>query len=582
MRSDHSCRGGSPSRLSFRPFVRYATAGTRGDSVRDHDRANGTGKERHLAIAPTRVWPFAIVIAWLLLSLASVRSADAATKPNVIIVLADDMGYGDVSVYNPRSKIATPNLDRVASEGIRFTDAHTSSGVCTPTRYSLLTGRYHWRTRLQSGVLGGFSKPLIAADRMTLAGLFREQGYHTACFGKWHLGMTWPLRGGAQADDGGDYAKPFTDASRVDYTAPIQDGPLDRGFDHFYGISASLDMFPFVWIKDRLPTEAATVEKVFLRRGPAGEKFEAIDVQPGIIDHTIEYIGQRAEGSKAGHPFFAYVPLAAPHTPIVPTSPWQGTSGINPYADFVKQVDADMGRLVEALQRHGLDENTLLFFTSDNGCSPAANIDELIAAGHQPSHVYRGHKADLYEGGHRVPFLARWPGQIKPGSVVNSLVGQIDFMATFADLLGVSLAPTSGEDSVSFLPQLLGRDASQGRSSIISQSINGSFAIRDGQWKLALCPGSGGWSPPRPGADDHEALPPWQLYDLASDPGERQNLVDRHPDRVAKMRAMLETAIARGRTTPGPDQPNDAPIVMVKPIPKVNKPKAQQKPKAAG
>jgi arylsulfatase A-like enzyme len=178
--------------------------------------------------------------------------------------------------------------------------------------------------------------------------------------------------------------------------------------------------------------------------------------------------------------------------------------------------------------------------------------------------------------------LARWPGQIKPGSVVNSLVGQIDFMATFADLLGVSLAPTSGEDSVSFLPQLLGRDASQGRSSIISQSINGSFAIRDGQWKLALCPGSGGWSPPRPGADDHEALPPWQLYDLASDPGERQNLVDRHPDRVAKMRAMLETAIAHGRTTPGPDQPNDAPIVMVKPIPKVNKPKAQQKPKAAG
>jgi arylsulfatase A-like enzyme len=376
-----------------------------------------------------------------LLALLLGTAALAAEKPNIIIVLADDQGYGDVTANNPDSKIPTPNLDRLAAEGMRFTDAHTSSGVCTPTRYSLLTGRYHWRTHLQSGVLGGFSKPLIAKDRLTLAGLLKQNGYHTACIGKWHLGMAWPLKGGQIADDNGDFGKPFSDLSLVDYTAPITDGPLDHGFDHYYGISASLDMFPFVWINDRLPTEIATVEKTFLRKGPAGVKFEAIDVQSGITDHTIAYITERAPAAKAGTPFFAYVPLAAPHTPLVPTPEWQGKSGINPYADFVRQVDADIGRLLSALEQNGVAENTLIVFTSDNGCSPAANIDELLAANHHPSYVYRGHKADLYEGGHRVPFLARWPAKVKPGSVCDQLVGQFDFIATFADLLEVPRPP---------------------------------------------------------------------------------------------------------------------------------------------
>jgi arylsulfatase A len=491
----------------------------------------------------------------------------AAAHPNILIILADDQGYGDVSANNPDCKIPTPNIDRLATEGMRFTDAHTSSGVCTPTRYSLLTGRYHWRTRLQSGVLGGFSKPLIAADRLTLAGLLGSHGYATACIGKWHLGMNWPLEDGTTADDGGNFGKPFRDISRVDYAAPIADGPVDRGFDHYYGISASLDMFPYVWINDRLPTEIATETKSFLtpaRPGPAGKNFEAIDVQDGIVDHTIEWIASRAAAAKEGRPFFAYVPLAAPHTPIIPTPVWQGTSGINPYADFVKQVDAGVGKVLDALESHGLAENTIVVFTSDNGCSPSADIPQLIAAGHHPSFIYRGHKADLYEGGHRVPFLVRWPARIKAGSVCNQLVGQIDFLATFAELLGVSLPTDAGEDSVSMLPALLGTATSPIRTSLITQSMNGSFAIRDGQWKLCLCPGSGGWSPPRP-QDDTSGLPAVQLYDLAADPGETTNLAEKHPDRVAAMTTMLKRDIDRGRTTPGPDQANDVPITMIKP-----------------
>ncbi len=494
-------------------------------------------------------------------------SLAAADRPNIIIILADDQGYGDVSAYNPESKIPTPNIDRLALEGIRFTDAHTSSGVCTPTRYSLLTGRYHWRSKLQSGVLGGFSLPLISEGRTTLASFLRDQGYRTACIGKWHLGMEWPMKGGAVADDAGDFGKPFKDKSLVDYSAPIKNGPVDRGFDHYYGISASLDMFPFVWIRDRLPTEVASAEKTWLRTGPAGPKFEAVDVQPGITTRLVEYIGERAAEAKSGKPFFAYVPLASPHTPILPTQEFQGKSGINAYADFVLQVDADMGKILAALETSGLSENTIVIFTSDNGCSPQANFPELLAAGHNPGHIYRGHKADLYEGGHRVPFLVRWPAKVKAASVSNQLVGQIDFMATFADLLGKGLPGDAGEDSVSFLPALLGSGEGFPRTSIVSQSINGSFAIRDGQWKLLLCPGSGGWSFPKPGADDTSGLPEFQLYDLSTDPGEKTNLAAEQPDRVATMKAAMEEAIKRGRTTPGPDLQNDVEVVLIKPLP---------------
>lgn len=504
-----------------------------------------------------------ILLAFGLIAAMSPAAA-ANDRPNVILVLADDLGYGDVSAYNPEGKIPTPHIDRLTREGMRFTDAHTASGVCTPTRYSLLTGRYHWRTHLQKGVLGGFSRPLIAEDRLTLGGLFQQSGYHTACIGKWHLGMDWPQKGGTIADDKGDFSQPLKDVAQIDYTAAIQNGPVDRGFDHFLGISASLDMFPYVWINDRRPTEIATETKAFHRPGPAGKMFEAIDVQPGIVDHAIEYIKDRANSAHQGQPFFAYVPLAAPHTPIVPTRQWQGSSGINPYADFVRQVDADMGRLLDAVDQLKLADNTIVIFTSDNGCSPQANIDQLLAAGHNPSFIYRGHKADLYEGGHRVPLIVRWPARVQAGSVSDQLIGQFDFMATFAELLGIRLPEDAGEDSVSFLPVLLGTADDPVRTSLVSQSVNGSFAIRDGQWKLALCPGSGGWSFPRPGRDNDSELPRYQLFDLASDPGEQTNLADRHPDRVKAMKAAMEQAIARGRTTAGPVQQNDTAIKLVK------------------
>lgn len=533
------------------------------------------GNERNLGLrsrfALRRLLLIAVCLGWCIVT--SEVSSQEPHRPNVLIVLADDMGYGDVGAYNPDGKIPTPHLDRIAGEGMKFTDAHTSSGVCTPTRYSLLTGRYHWRTRLQNGVLGGFSPPLIDEDRLTIGGLFQQAGYHTACIGKWHLGMNWPLKSGQTADDRGNFSQPFDKLSKVDYTAPIQDGPVDRGFDHFYGISASLDMYPYVWINDRMPTEVATATKAFHRPGPAGEDFEAIDVQDGIINHTIEYIGKRVQQDK---PFFAYVPLAAPHTPIVPTEKWQGRSDINPYADFVMQIDADMGRLLGALEEHGIVDNTLVIFTTDNGCSPQAKFAELHAAGHYPSYIYRGHKADLYEGGHRVPMIVRWPGEVKAGSESDQLIGQIDFMATFAEMLGAKLEPTQGEDSVSFLSALRGTAKKPIRDSIISQSINGSFAIRDGQWKLALCPGSGGWSSPRPGRKTYADLPDFQLYNLADDPGEETNLVEKHPERVAKMKAAMEKAIAQGRTTPGPEQKNAVEVKLIKPIPRPKREKGDQ------
>ena len=497
---------------------------------------------------------------------------NAAEKPNIIVILADDQGFGDLAANNPQSKIATPNLDALAKGGLRFTDGHTSSGVCTPTRYSLLTGRYHWRTRLQSGVLGGFSPPLIAKDRLTVAGMLKQQGYATGCFGKWHLGMSFPLKNGGVADDGGNFSKSFQDAASVDYGRDILDGPVDHGFDTYFGISASLDMPPFVWIKDRRVTEIPSATKTWLRTGPAGPKFEAVDVLPSVMDHTIAFIEaqKKADPTK---PFFAYVPLNAPHTPIVPTKEFQGSSGISPYADFVKQVDHDVGRLLASLEKQGLAENTLVIFTSDNGCSTAADIPELQKAGHEPSYIYRGNKADLYEGGHRVPFLVRWPAQVKPG-VSNALVGQIDFLATFAEITGASVPATMAEDSVSFLPVLRG-DKPEVRQGIVSQSINGSFAIRNGQWKLCLSAGSGGWSSPKPGPEE-AGLPPVQLYDLSKDPGERKNLQAEFPERVAAMKAELEKTIAMGRSTPGEALKNDVEVQLIKKSP-AGKAKAKKK-----
>ena len=506
--------------------------------------------------------------------LEAANATAAAKHPNIIYIMADDQGFGDVSALNPESKIPTPNIDRIAKQGMIFTDGHSSSSVCTPTRYSVLTGRYHWRTHLQRGVLGGFSKPLISPGRLTVASLLKQHGYSTACIGKWHLGWDWPLKQGGTANDKGNFSGGFKGGWDVDYKGEIKNGPCDLGFDTFFGISASLDMPPYVFVRDRTPTEPATVEKAFHRKGPAAAGFEAVDVLPRITTEAVRFINENAQSD---HPFFLYFPLNAPHTPILPTAEWEGKSGVNKYGDFTMQVDWTVGQVLKAIDDNRIASNTLLIFTTDNGCSPAAKIPELEAAGHDQNYIYRGHKADIFEGGHRVPFVVRWPGQVKAGSRSDQLIGQLDLLATVAGIVGARVGKKGGEDSVSFLPVLLGKATGPRRTSIVSQSIGGQFAVRDGDWKLCLCPGSGGWSAPRPGRVDLSKMPPVQLYNLADDPGESNNLQASHPDRVAKMKEMLRQIINDGRSTPGPKLQNDVDVVMIKPVAKPRAPRPAKK-----
>jgi arylsulfatase A len=470
-----------------------------------------------------------------------VGCAQASDKPNLVYILCDDLGYGDVQCLNPqRGKIATPHIDRLAGQGMVFTEAHSSSAVCTPTRYGILTGRYNWRSRLQQGVLQGYSQPLIAADRLTVPALLRQHGYATACIGKWHLGMG---------------------LARQHLDFPISEGPTTRGFDYYFGISASLDMPPFAFIEGNRFTEAPTAEKKWVRAGAAAPGFEAVDVLPTLTRKAIDYIGKQA---KAGHPFFLYLPLNSPHTPLVPTKAWQGKSGLGAYGDFVMETDWAVGEVLAALDRAGVADHTLVIFTSDNGCSPAAGIPALEKQGHFPSEYRRGYKADIFDGGHRIPFIARWPGKIKAGANSDQLICLTDLMATCADLLGAKLPANAGEDSVSLLPALLGQADKPLHEAVVHHSIKGNFAIRQGQWKLELCPGSGGWSEPKPGSAREQRLPAAQLYDMTQDVAERTNQYAQHPEIVARLTTLLEKYVTDGRSTPGAPQPNDRTIDLWK------------------
>lgn len=469
-------------------------------------------------------------------------------KPNVILVMADDLGIGDLSPTNPNCKIQTPSLQKMADEGLTFLDAHTSSSVCTPTRYGLLTGRYNWRSRLARGVLSGTSSHLIPADRPTLGHLMRGAGYHTAMIGKWHLGWDWHKNG-----------------NEIDFTKPVKNGPDINGFDQYYGHCGSLDMPPYVWVDtgkitaapDRVEGVSRTEDRYgWYRKGPIGPDFNIPDVLPHLFDKSVEYVKSRAESAKTGKPFFLYLALPAPHTPIVPVPPFKDASGLNPYADFVMQVDHHMGQLLAAVKQTGLDANTLVIFTSDNGCSPEANFPLLQSKEHDPSGPYRGHKADIYEGGHRVPFIARWPGQITGGRKTEALACLTDIYATLEAITGQTRQSVGGEDGYSLLPVFQG-EPSSGRNTLISHSIDGSFAIRQDSWKLCLCRGSGGWSAPREGEAKKQKLPPMQLYNLADDPAESKNRVAEEPDRVNTLLLLLQEQVRNGRCTPGPTLQND-------------------------
>ncbi len=475
--------------------------------------------------------------------------------PNIVYILADDFGHGDLHAMNPeRGKIPTPHLDRLAAQSMRFTDAHSGSSVCTPTRYGLLTGRYAWRTHLQRGVLDGTDDPpLIASGRLTVASFLKQQGYTTAAIGKWHLGFdserpAIALESKNESDKKAKLGK--TAEAGLPVGSKIIEGPLARGFDTFWGCSNARTMSGLIE-NDRVI-----------------EKIQPITMLPRLAQRAVTYVGERATGATAGEPFFLYLPLTSPHTPILPTPEWKGKSGLGDYGDFVMQTDAVVGDVLEALDRAGLADNTLVFFTADNGCSPAAKTEELEKKGHFASAQFRGYKADIWEGGHRVPFLVRWPKKIKSGSLSEQTICHVDLLATCADILGVTLPETAGEDSVSILPALMGTDKTRIREAVVHHSIDGKFAIRQGKWKLEFCSGSGGWGSPKDPDASQNGLPDVQLYDLSTDVSEAKNVQAENPEVVSRLTRLLEQYVANGRSTPGIQLANDGVISLAKPAQK--------------
>ena len=496
------------------------------------------------------------VSSFLLLLIASFLcgAAKQNAHPNVIFVLADDLGIGDVSPTNPECKIKTPHLQKMADEGITFHDAHTSSSVCTPTRYGVLTGRYNWRSRLARGVLSGTSDHLIPAGRATVGHLLKRAGYHTQMIGKWHLGWDW--------DRSGDGWK------NINFEKPVKNGPDINGFINYYGHCGSLDMPPYVWVDTgrvtALPDREEGVDRKedpygWYREGPIGPDFKIDEVLPHLFEKSVAYVKERAKKKK---PFFLYLPLPAPHTPIVPVPPYKDASKMNPYADFMMQVDGHMGELFTAIKEAGIDENTLVFFTSDNGCSNQANFQKLAEFGHDPSAGYRGHKADIYEGGHRVPLIARWPKGIQGGQNTNAMVCLTDLYTTLEEITGQDRKPDGGEDSFSLLPAFAGKNTTE-RTTLISHSIDGSFAIRQGDWKLCLSAGSAGWSAPKEPDAKKQGLPPMQLYNLKVDKAEQNNLFEQRKDIVKGLLDLLEKEVSSGRCTPGESVPNDRKVTYL-------------------
>ncbi|MCP5533726.1 MAG: arylsulfatase [Akkermansiaceae bacterium] len=464
------------------------------------------------------------------------------------------MGIGEVS--HNGGKAPTPHIDRLAAEGMRFTDAHTSSSVCTPTRYALLTGRYNWRSPLKNGVLGGTSPCLITHGETILPKMLETPGYRSMVVGKWHLGLGWSkLAEPAKAESG-----PTKGAGwQIDFTRRVTGGPCDLGFDEDFLFPASLDMAPYVYLRDDKVIELPTITNHFHpnRHGPAVKGMEPEQCLGDFAREARAFIGREARNSD---PFFLYLPLTSPHTPISPSKEWQGKSSIGKYGDFLMETDWVVGEVLAELDKNGVSENTLLIFTSDNGCSPAAGIPNLEKKGHFPCGKLRGHKADIYEGGHRVPFLVRWPERVDAGTTSDRTLCQTDIFATVADATGAKPVESTAPDSFSFLPTLEG-ETQEPRPATIHHSINGSFAIRKGRWKLCLCPGSGGWSEPVPDkAWKDGALPRVQLFDLTEDPGETNNIQDKHPAKVKELVEELAHIINNGRSTPGPKLENHGAI----------------------
>ena len=461
------------------------------------------------------------------------RLEGAQSRPNIVYVLADDLGWGDLDCYNPESAVPTPNANRLAGQGVRFTDMHSPSAVCTPTRYGILTGRYCWRSRLKSGVLWGYDPNLIEDRRMTVPSMLKAEGYYTAGFGKWHLGLG--------------------DRQKVDYTQPLRPGPVDHGFDYYFGIPASLDMDPYLYFEnDRVveqPTSQTDGSKnprgVFWRPGPIAPHMKLEEVLPTVVDKAVGVIRERAKQPQ--QPFFLYVAMTGPHTPWLPLSKYRGRSRAGDYGDFVAEVDDMLGRITQALDETRLSDNTLLVLASDNGAD--WKLEDKARYAHLANAAWRGEKADIWDGGHRIPFLARWPGHIRPGTVNNQLGCLTDLMSTVAAVVGGKVPSNAGEDSYNLLPALLGTNHGPIRDAIVHHSNQGMFGIRQGHWKLELGLGSGGFSPPEK-VEPAPGGPAGQLYDLSKDPAERYNLYQKYPDVVDRLSSLLEKYKSQGYSRP--------------------------------
>lgn len=493
----------------------------------------------------------------------------ASELPNIVYVLADDLGYGDLGCYNSDSKIPTPRLDQLARDGMRFTDAHSPSSVCSPTRYALLTGRYAWRTRLQRNVLGPWDKPLIAPDRLTVGKLLQKHGYETACIGKWHLGQEYATTDGKPPVGGVKNA-----LSNVDFHKPIGEGPVTRGFDHYFGTIVP-NYPPYCFIENNrtvgIPSLLATGGNYNIP-GPMVPDWKLEEILPRLTEHAVRWIEDRSQSKK---PFFLYFSLTSPHYPVVPAPEFVGKTEAGAYGDFVYQTDWSVGQVLDALDRAGFADNTLVVFTSDNGSEVTGEVkpgvyDRVQKYGHRSSGDLRGAKRDAWEGGHRVPFLARWPGKIPDGKVSEETICHVDFMATVADIVGESLPENAAEDSVSILPVLLDQHRSAPiREATVHHSARGKFAIRRGDWVLIDAPSG----------DDNAANgePAWlkaerkyvphnmqgELYNVREDLVQRQNRYNDEPSLVEELKKLLNQYIREGRSTPGMPQSND---VEVKPF----------------
>jgi len=453
--------------------------------------------------------------------------ATEAKQPNILVILADDMGYGDPGCYNPKSKIATPNIDRLAREGLRFTDAHAPGPLCHPSRYGLMTGRYPLRTDITRWP----KQPLIEKGQVTIASLLRHQGYHTAMVGKWHLGFR---------ENG--------------YDQPLRGGPVDCGFDSFFGLRASTDISPYFYIRgDRAVTPPtghiaehhsegwSPTQGAFWREGGIAPELELRDVLPRLTEEACAVINAEV-GKKpdARQPLMLYLAYTAPHTPWLPAAEFAGKSGAGMYGDFVMMVDAQIGRVLAALEKVGMTQDTLLVFTSDNG--PMWLPADVARFGHDAAGGLRGMKGDAWEGGHRMPFIVRWPGRVKAGTISDQTICFTDLLATFTDICGAKLPSGAGPDSVSLLPVLEGRQPKGQpiRGPIVMQAGSSSaMMIRSGDWKLINQLGSGGFSQPKtikPGPGD----PAGQLYNLHDDLAETNNLYLKHPEIVARLEVEMQ------------------------------------------